>query len=810
MSIIASNMIAGASGQGDGGGTPSPSYQVDRSLRFNTDDQSYLVRLPTTAGNRRTFTWSGWVKRTKLGSSQTIFGTRGSGAQEANSFDMKFDTSNRLWVGYGNGARKITSNHFRDCSAWLHIVVAYDTTQAIGDDRIKIYINGVRETNLDTDSDPSQNQETGVNNTQNQYIGAYYVPNARQHPNIYLANVHLVDGQQLESTDFGEFNTNNVWVPKAYSGTYGTNGFYLDFSDNTSTTTLGEDSSGNGNDFTLNGFSVASGADNDSLIDTPTNYTAASGNNGGNYATLNPLDSFMSSGTIGAMVTDGNLTKSNVSNTYGKVRATMPVHFGGKTYFEVTCGNNPDANDYLGFEPSDKETTSAGGFSSGALGFRGNGTLSPSTSTTYGASWSNGDVLGFYFDYTNQVVGYYLNGVDQGTAYSSFDTTKHYLPTVQDWSNATTGIFYFNFGQRPFTYTPPTGFKSLCTTNFPTPTIADGSTAMDTKLYTGNGSTQTVSGLGFSPDLVWIKSRSNNRNHALCDSVRGDGQLVYSNDTLAEQNIGASVVDLTSSGFDLGYNPNFTAVSHNHSGDSLVAWAWDAGSSTVTNTDGSITSSVRANTSAGFSVVTWTASTETAATVGHGLGKQPELIIAKSRTVADDWYVFHPSLDTVNVISQTLHLNTTASITNITGVWGNWSEMTSSTFGIYDTAGNYTNNGDMVAYCFTSVEGYSKFGTYEGGSSEPPFVYLGFKPRFILLKRSDYTDNWHIFDTARDEFNEADAQLRPSLSNAEATAPFADFLSNGFKIRVSSGTFNSNNTFIYAAFGDPFKTARAC
>ena len=802
MSIIGSNMIAGASGQG-AGVPPSPSYQVDRSLRFNTADQSYLVRLPTTAGNRRTFTWSGWVKRTELGSSQTIFGTRGSGAQEANSFDMKFDTSNRLWVGYGNGARKITTNHFRDSSAWLHIVVAYDTTQAVGDDRIKIYINGVRETNLDTDSDPALNQETGVNNTQNQYIGAYYVPNARQHPNIYLANVHLVDGQQLEPTDFGEFNTNNLWVPKAYSGTYGTNGFYLDFSDNTSTTTLGEDSSGNGNDFTVSGFSVASDASNDSMIDTPTNYTA-SGNNAGNYATLNPLTG------VNLDISDGNLEQA-AATSWSRVFPTIMPNT-GKWYVECFL------TDYLyGVRTFNVGVAPIENISSNTTGKPGSETdeiayeaqfqriiVANTNSQTGLSTYTANSIVGVAIDFDARTVQFYLNGSAEGTAETFPDTDKDYTFIIGNLATTGSTDVIVNFGQRPFTYTPPTGFKSLCTTNLPDPTFADGSTAMAVKLYTGNGSTQTISGLGFSPDLVWIKNRSQADNNKLLDTVRGATKELESNTTDGDVTNADGLTAFNSDGFDLDND-----VAYNTNTESYVAWTWDAGTSTVSNTDGSITSNVRANTTAGFSIVTWSASTQTSATVGHGLGKQPELIIAKSRTVSDNWYVFHPSLDTSGVISQTLYFTNDAKV-NITGVWGDWTEMTSSTFGIYDTAGSYTNNGDMVAYCFTSVEGYSKFGTYEGGSTEPPFVYLGFKPKFILVKRTTSINNWFIYDTSRCEFNEAEDRLRPSLSNAEGTETFADFLSNGFKIRVSTGTFNSNNTFIYAAFAEhPFKTARA-
>ena len=273
-----------------------------------------------------------------------------------------------------------------------------------------------------------------------------------------------------------------------------------------------------------------------------------------------------------------------------------------------------------------------------------------------------------------------------------------------------------NFGQRPFAYTAPSGFKALCTTNLPEPTIADGSTAMDVALYTGNGSTQTISGLNFSPDLVWIKNRANGLTaHRLCDTVRGATKEIYSNETDAEATDANGLTAFTSDGFSVGSSGGV-----NGSSNGIVAWTWDAGSSTVTNTEGSITSQVRANASAGFSVLTWTGQTA-AGTIGHGLGVAPSLIICKARSNAQSWGVYHKDTG----INNYLLLDSTGASTAYSGIWGS-SAPTSTVFGVPGNVGlNNNNTWTYVAYCFAPVAGYSSFGSYTGNGSatDGPFVF---------------------------------------------------------------------------------------
>ena len=323
---------------------------------------------------------------------------------------------------------------------------------------------------------------------------------------------------------------------------------------------------------------------------------------------------------------------------------------------------------------------------------------------------------------------------------------------------------------------------------------------MDVALYTGNGSTQTISGLNFSPDLVWIKNRSTTDNHKLTDTVRGATKELESNTTDAEVTNADGLTAFNSDGFDLGAD-----VEYNTNTESYVGWTWDAGTSTVSNTNGSITSSVRANPSAGFSVLTATVPSA-GGTIGHGLNATPGFIIGKNRdSGGTNWGVWHSSINT----NQYLLLNNTSSTLTNSGIFNG---VSSSVFTIGNSWTTATHS--HVFYCWTPVEGYSSFGSYTGnGNANGPFVYTGFKPRWIMVK-STGVNGWVILDTARDDDNLANKQLIPNLSNAEDTVNqyfWCDILSNGFKLRTTGTPSNANGVnFIYAAFAEhPFKTARA-
>ena len=914
-------------------------YEIERSLRFNSSDSAYLSKNFGSAGNRKTWTWAGWVKRSGLGAYQNIFGAE----QDSNNrVRIEFSNTDTLIVGARTGGSNTivitTSQVFRDPSSWYHLVFAIDTTQASSSDRVKIYVNGLLVTALSTTTYPTLNHDTFVNATVAHAIGAYGIP--ATYFNGYLADIHFIDGQALDPTSFGEFDTNGVWQPIAYAGTYGTNGFHLPFSDNSTAAALGTDTSGNGNNWTVNNIAVGSnpvfssflttngsttgwfggtpaqafdsstttfvqgalggdvtftpsipipvgtllriwadsgsgsgvgssgyqiiyngttiynqsamwtspytisaaagtslsslvidtsaggeamrlfavevdgvilvdgaGAGNDSLVDSPTNYgtdTGAGGEVRGNYATLNPLfsDLYGSAPTI----SNGNLdlTQSSERTTFGTIAVSS-----GKWYWEITIASG--TNQLFGITDTSKIIVGNPTFDRAGSYY-----YYPSLSrkyvngsySSYGSTVSVGDIVGAALDLDAGTITFYKNGTSLGVMASSLPAATYVPGFGAGNTNAVT--HNLNFGQRSFAYTAPSGFKALCTTNLAEPTIADGSTVMDVKLYTGNGTSQTISGLGFSPDLVWIKRRDVAQDNNLYDSVRGSSggyiKQLLSNATSAESPYGdgvyGGVTALNSDGFSLDSSNSDYRLT-NASSSPYVAWTWDAGSSTVSNTDGSITSQVRANASAGFSIVTYTGNGSNA-TIGHGLNAAPEMLIIKRRNDIDAWPVYHTSLGN----TQKIYLNLTNAA--LSGDWQN----TSPTSTVWSTGSGAQTNGNgstYVCYAFAPVSGYSAMGKWSGGSDA--FVYLGFRPKWLLIKANTAGYDWLLFDSTRSSYNLVDDWLSPNLSAAETqnnTVNNLDFLSNGFKIKGTGGYLGTAVDMFYIAFAEhPFAYARA-
>jgi len=660
-------------------------------------------------------------------------------------------------------------------------------------------VNGVQQSFSGSDY-LSQNTDTMFNATVAQYIG-YYANNASYVFDGYMTEINFIDGQALTPSSFGETNAaTGVWQPKKYAGTYGTNGFYLNFSDNSAATatTIGKDYSGNGNNWTPNNISVTTGVTYDSMIDVPTLY-ADGGTGRGNYCVLNRLDADTSS--VSTSITNGNLTASGT--TYGATVYTcsMQIPQTGKWYWEVVY-STITTTIALGVRSSSTGSTDIQYYSNGNKNVGG-------TTTAYGATWTTGDIIACAVDRDAGTVTWYKNNVSQGainipTNSAIFDIAFNVLSPY----GSTT--FNANFGQRPFTYTPPTGFLALNTQNLPTPTISNGATVMAASLYTGNGSTQSIVNSGnnagaisFKPDFVWIKSRSAATDHKLTDSVRGVTKALISDATGAETTDANGMTAFNTGGFSIG-----TDSVYNTNAATYVAWQWQAGQgSTSSNTSGSITSTVSVNATAGFSVVTYTG-TGAAATVGHGLGVAPKMIIIKNRSAAAWWPVYHASIGNTGAVFLNL---TNATITSST--YFNNTSPTSSVFSVESASSTNGSTNGMVAYLFAEVAGFSRFGSYTGnGSADGPFVYCGFRPRFVLLKVSSTTGDWVIYDTSRNTYNVVDLYLYPNSSAAEGGSgtPRLDILSNGFKLRNTGQDNTSSATYIYAAFAEnPFKLSLA-
>ena len=1070
MSFVGSNILAGASGQGGGG------YEIERSLRFNSGDSSFLNRTPSSAGNRKKFTWSGWIKKHGVGTQSFIL----SAGTSSDEYVQVYFSTDQLIINTKVSGQSVTSTKtgalYRDPSSWFHLIIAIDTTATgnSGKDRLKLYVNGnlLDDSAYSTDgrANIAVNSNLAVNATVAHYIGKQGVANT--YANVSLAEVNFIDGQALDSSSFGETDSSGVWQPKEFDGTYtgattypsqtsslsqtgwdtaqqaniwdnnestrasgynnnqigtvtfspaltgvykvevkqqnynhflngtqitpsGTNGsyyilhdgdpitlnscgnayygntqtvdifaikvngqlvdsqswtlashsvatgansYYLPFTDNSSSAALGIDTSGvsPANTWTVNNLSVAAGAGNDSLRDSPTNGTPSTGGDlggvtVGNYATLNPLDKEDTS----LALTNGNLQVNKASgNTWKIIRSSMRMD-SGAWYWEVQALDS-GSNSIIGVCTFDTNTSFIGGTYQDRV-------LYPGT----------GEIWGIAYDADNGTLAYYKNGAIQ----SSFSETG--IPQVGLFAAASlygpyvtsNPGFIFNFGQRAFAYTAPSGFKSLNTANLPTPTIADGSQYFDTKLYQGTGSTQalTMANSELSPDFVWIKQRNTTRDNVLIDSVRGVNKILYSNEAVGEAPYSNLLNSFDSNGFTLGGNQ----LSNENNG-SYAAWVWDAGSSNTTiaasslnsssynqsqswsnnitttgnsgnwqnktnmfdaniinyahaNADGSgaatvtltfspavtctsnitffggitsfnpgsisinggtavaltpcatinpaaadatvvpfsgsitsivvtktsstaaglliygwkvdnkrlidygvtpanlpsIASTVRANPSAGFSIISYAGNATVGTTFGHGLNAAPEFAIFKNRDDSLNWYAYHKDIGNTKY----LRLNGTIAATTRAEFLNNTSP-TSSVITLGNDAEINATGQDIICYAFAPVEGYSAMGKYVGnGSTDGSFVFTGFRPAFVLLKCSSAASTyWTIQDDKRLGYNPDQDLLFPNATDSENSTSYMDFLSNGFKLRATSGFANgSGATYIYLAFAsNPF------
>jgi hypothetical protein len=774
-------------------------YQISRSVRTRSSASGNFTRTPASATNRTVWTWSGWVKRGSLpGTWQVLLSSWVDGN---NVSAIGFNASNQLeiynFVGATYTSRLITNAVYRDSSAWYHVVVSSNGSSALN-----LYVNGVQVTSFATTVGPAATNWF-FNSTNLHQLGTTTAGGVAYYLDGYLTEVNFIDGQALTPSSFGQTNTiTGVWQPLKYTGTYGTNGFYLNFSDNSNNTatTIGKDYSGNGNNWTPNNISVTAGATYDSMLDVPTLF-ADGGNGRGNYATLNAVDTATTS-----TLSNGNLTNT-LSGATGASQASTISVTSGKWYWEVTESAVTNQACAIGILRANLVPVATTVNPSGVYYNSANGNkILDGVSTAYGTAWgSTGTtyVIGIALDADAGTVTFYLNNTSQGAITLPANTNG--WKANGGWGSATgTGTLNYNFGQRPFTYTPPTGFVALNTQNLPTPTISNGANYMAATTYTGTGSALTVSnavnGISFQPDFVWVKGRSGATDHALYDSVRGVQKQVESNTTTAETTETTGLTAFGSTGFTVG-----ALAQMNTNAATYVGWQWKAGTTSSSNTAGSITSTVSVGSTQGFSLVTYTGNGTNGATFGHGLGVAPSMVIGRCRSTTEDWPVYHVSLSAGN----NLRLNSTQAQFTYSSTTSGGIASASST--IVTTGQGATTNGSMnasgatyVAYCFSEVAGYSKFGSYTGnGSADGPFVFCGFRPRFILWKRTDAVSDWGVIDTARDTYNTTGYDLGPNSSAAEGTGYTVDFLSNGFKIRLTATRINASaGTYIFAAFAE--------
>ena len=593
-----------------------------------------------------------------------------------------------------------------------------------------------------------------------------------------------------------------------------------------------------GNDFTSTNVLVT-----DQMLDSPTN----------NWATFNPVFGIGRQDQL--TYSEGNLQVVSGATGGNDITSVSTISPSGKVYAEFVVKSDADGA-YIGAMTPDVNLGNGGVDTSNTAGVfivrgdNGHKAANDGGSAFFGSAFSNGDIIQVAVDTDSQKLWFGRNGTwgsagnpstGANAALGASDgVTSDLLFICGDNYSSKTPTIVANFGQDSsfagnktaqgntdakglgdFYYSPPAGFLALCTANLPDP-VAAFNPAVDaspqdhfnTVTFTANNGTQSISGVGFQPDFVWAKSRGNNYNHDLYDSVRGVGRFVSSNSKTQESVVANSLTSFNSDGFTLGVDSNA-----NYGTAASVSWNWKAGGSGVSNTDGTITSTVSANTDAGFSIVTYTGNGSASATVGHGLGATPAMVIVKCRSDGADegeWTTAHQGISgQVVFLNQTLQSYNPAVFSTGGVALGN-----SSAFSFINGTASVENSNKSgntyVAYCFAEVEGFSKFGSYTGnGEDDGLFIYTGFRPAWILLKRTDAGNNWVLLDNKRDPYNVAAGTIYANQNYAEnANYIRWDMVSNGFKLRKGgSGWLDQNasaGTYIYMAFAEmPFKYANA-
>ena len=815
---------------GGGGGDSTPADPVTRSLRWDDGNNSYLYRA--TGSTDTTWTVSMWVKRCKLGDAQYFFSWGGDG--------ISFDDDDKLSLWDGSAPYNESSAVFRDTASWYNICISCNSGS------ITVYVNGVAQTLSRSDTYAAWG---------NVYFGIWS-GNYSYNFDGYLADIYGIEGSALDHTSFTESNGYGGLKPKAYTGSFGTNGFHLKLDDSSD---IGADDAGS-NDYTATNFSS-----HDVMLDVPTK----------NYCTLSPFGSIEELNSSYGDLHNANLTIQAKSFSYYQHVGALGT-FGltsGKWYFEVMRKNVSGAKRSgvgLSGEYKSSDTASAPAYmfryySSGRLcngsttselgagiGTANYSIYAVAVDVDAGKIWFSED--GSWIDDTSGNTGDPANGSNPTITYNT-TTYPTVYPIAQGTSFANTVDQIANFGQDPtfggeasnrsdsqdtsqgeFYFAPPTGFKSLNSSNLDAPSVTP-TNHFDVLTYNGaydnysnfsGTSPQTVTGTDFTPEIVWIKDRDNvssnygNGYHGgyWFDNVMGTGYALntdldnssHSGSSLASGEDGIS--SFNSNGFTVDEADETNAAADSSYGGSIdtyeryVAWCWKLGSSGSSSTWASGNTdpdTEKYNASAGVSIIDYYDSEYggSAITLNHSLGAAPEFAIAFDyEGYTSGHYVWHKDLSSGNY----LILSSNSSQASDTDYFPA-SPATATTF----TLGTSISSGTQSHVAlFSGVEGYSKFGTYEGnGSTDGCFVYTGFRPEFLMVKRIGHSDSpWKIRDAARDPHNVATKNLDANSSGSEGdyASNSIDLLSNGFKWRTTGSHENHNgHDYIYACFAEqPF------
>jgi hypothetical protein len=783
-------LMAAASSQGGG-----PAHTVSNSVILDDGDTAYFSRTNATPTDQKKWTYSTWIKRGNLDTRQTW----GLSATSSGTSYFQFyghpstgtGDDDRLYINVesdgtsGGTALLRTNGYYSDPHAWYHFVVVYDSDNSTADLRCRLYINGVEITTFGTNTVPALGS-TGVTNKGGitQLIGKQ--AGSTNYFDGYIAEAVFCDGQAYEAADFGEYSSSGLWRPRNPSGlTFGNNGFYLDFADSSA---LGNDVSGNNNDWTANNLAAG-----DQSTDTPTN----------NQCVLTPV--WKSSSLT---LSQGNLKLTSASNDYHIAMSSMQIPSSGKWVMEWYVA------------AADTYPASSNFYIIGVIQVGNNNTLSGAASG-YFINIGTGEIVK-----NNAVVvdtGGPINGTIRVEYDAGADTIKFFddgtevFPASTGTSNTVglTGQDNLHFGIGCYltavatfsnlSGTPTTDFKELSAANLDTPTIDDSSKYFQPTLYTGNGSVRNIDQSGnstFQPDFVWLKNRSQADSHALFDVGQGVTKY-FSTDSAAQQITNSnSLTSFDSDGFGLGTG----AGGFNDSSENFVAWQWKAGGGAgSSNEDGSInTTSTSVDQTSGTSISIYTGNATSGATVGHGLGAVPQMIIIKPLDATEGTAVYH--VCTGNTKGG--YMNMVNGFFTGTYYWND----TSPTSSVFSLGNHVLNNGSgktMVAYAFANKTGFSRFGKYygTGSSTIPPLVTMDFKPSLVLIKNSGATGDWLLYDNVRSPSNIIEDQLLANSAAAETTgSEEISFLSNGFAPAATDASINtSGNTYLYAAWAaNPF------
>ena len=829
------NNLMGAAAAAASASTDFYSYQIANSLRGSAAGDTTLKFTAGTPTSTTKMTMSFWVKRhtpdsTDAGANNVF--TTGTGG--GNYFYIAYNATLTMENSGGNQGTGylLTEEKYRDPGAWYHVILRIDTSQSTQFDRIRVYANGQQ-----LGVDEAWRNQTMITNTAEDetfsylnadglvqsFCGLSGKGHGTEGADLSLADVMFFDGQSYYS-ELGE-TKNGVWIPKDPSGlTFGNNGYWLKFE---SSGDLGNDSSGNNNDFTVANFAA-----HDQLLDSP---TFNSNSNGGNFCTMNPLNSG-SNNTF----SEGNL---KVTNTSGGCSAlgTMSLVTGHKWYFEgkVTgSGNNwigiIEENGYTNSANTNSSIAGSSGFNNYLYGYNGS-IYYGANSTATGATITTNDIIGVLVDLESatNTIQFYKNGAAQGSAFNLTGTGINYTP-MSDRGSSTGNGFWFNFGQEgtfgtgsgggnsdvngygSFYYDDGASAKAICTGNLPVADAVDPAQTEDdipsklfgTLQYTGNGSERTID-TSFQIDKSWARSTVQGQDWYVLDTSRGYFGA-SSNNYYTKSNSNGVQAQLPQYNFksQSGADYVLTGGTWFNSGSSPVLnFGWRANGGTTSAGSGDLTSQHQVDPSGGFSIVTAVGDGGSGdKTVSHGLSAAPTCIISKNLDSTYNWDTYWAE----GLTASTYGLRLNSGDAQLSGRWGTVNSSIMTCKDNYTWAG--TDN--YIYYCFTDIEGYIKTGVYVGNANtDGPFVYTGFKPAWLMVRYVGSGESWVVSNNLRSPFNPVERNIRMNSSNAESDSSTfeIDYLSNGFKARTTWEGYNgSGYNIVYLAFAEnPFKYATA-